>query len=84
MILITGGLGFIGLNTARALLAWGRRACLPNTGAHLPEDLKDEMGIHLFIEPLDVTTRHASLSGHHLAHRGHRLPTALHNGASHC
>jgi len=56
MILITGGLGFIGLNTARALLALGETCVLTrHQSAHLPEDLKDEMGTHLFIEPLDVT-----------------------------
>jgi UDP-glucose 4-epimerase len=55
MILITGGLGFIGLNTARALLALGETCVLTqHQSAHLPEDLKDEMGSRLFIEPLDV------------------------------
>jgi UDP-glucose 4-epimerase len=63
MILITGGLGFIGLNTARALVALDETCVLTqHHGADLPEDLKDEIGSHLFIEPLDVTDVKAFLS----------------------
>ena len=63
MILITGGLGFIGLNTARALLALGETCVLTqHQSAHLPEDLKDEMGSRLFIEPLDVMDVNALLA----------------------
>jgi UDP-glucose 4-epimerase len=63
MILITGGLGFIGLNTARALLAQGEACVLTqHHSAHLPEDLKDEMGSRLFIEPLDAIDINAFLA----------------------
>ena len=63
MILITGGLGFIGLNTTRALLALGETCVLTqHQSAHLPEDLKDEMGSRLFIEPLDVMDVNALLA----------------------
>jgi UDP-glucose 4-epimerase len=62
MILITGGLGFIGLNTARALLALGEMCVLTqHQSSHLPEDLKDELGSRLFIESLDVTDINALL-----------------------
>jgi UDP-glucose 4-epimerase len=56
MILITGGLGFIGLHTARALLALGETCVL--TQHHVtrtPEVIKEEIGSRLFIEQLDMT-----------------------------
>lgn len=63
MILITGGLGFIGLNTTRALLALGETCVLTrHQSAQLPGDLKDEIGSRLFIEPLDVTDVNAFLA----------------------
>src|SRR5579884_852264 len=62
MLLITGGLGFIGLNTARALLALGETCVLTqHRSGQLPEDLKDELGSRLFIESLDVTNINALL-----------------------
>lgn len=62
MILITGGLGFIGLNTARALLDLGETCVLTqHRSAHLPENLKDEMGSRLFIESLDMMDLNALL-----------------------
>ena len=63
MILLTGGLGFIGLNTARALLEVGETCVLTqHRVARIPEVLKDEMGTRLFIEPLDVTDANTFLA----------------------
>ncbi len=63
MILITGGMGFIGLNTARALLALGETCVLTrHQSAHLPEDLKGEVGTLLFVESLDLTNGDALLA----------------------
>ena len=71
MILITGGLGFIGLNTARALLEVGETCVLTqHRVARIPEVLKGEMGTRLFIEPLDVTDANAFLAlgkKHHIS-----------------
>ncbi len=56
MILITGGPGFVGVNTARALLEIDEDCVL--TQHHttiIPEFLKDQVGKRIFIEPLDVT-----------------------------
>ncbi|QBD79594.1 NAD(P)-dependent oxidoreductase [Ktedonosporobacter rubrisoli] len=55
MILITGGLGFIGLQTARALLAMGETCVLTQHSLkRIPEALKGEIGSRLFIEELDM------------------------------
>ena len=62
MILITGGLGFIGLHTARALLARGETCVLTqHRMTRIPEILKEEIGSRLFIEQLDVTDADAFL-----------------------
>ncbi len=62
MILITGGLGFIGLNTARALLEVGEMCVLTQQSvARIPAVLRDEIGTRLFIEPLDVMDTNAFL-----------------------
>lgn len=62
MILITGGLGFIGLHTARALLARGETCVLTqHRMTRIPEILKEEIGSRLFIEQLDVTDSNAFL-----------------------
>lgn len=56
MILITGGLGFIGLHTARRLLDMGEQCVLTQYRvAREPDFLKDEIGKRVFIEKLDVT-----------------------------
>ena len=56
MILITGGLGFIGLNAAGALLAQGETCVLTQHRlTRIPEILKEDIGSRLFIEQLDVT-----------------------------
>lgn len=62
MILITGGLGFIGLHTARALLAMDETCVLTQHHVtRIPEVLKEKMGSRLFIEQLDVTDANAFL-----------------------
>nr|ART40103.1 K422 [uncultured bacterium] len=56
MILITGGLGFIGLHTARRLVDLGESCVLTQYRiAREPDFIKDEVGKRLFIEKLDVT-----------------------------
>jgi len=56
VILITGGLGFIGLHTARALLDEGQEVVLTRyrVGRN-PDFLRDEIGTRAFVCPLDVT-----------------------------
>ncbi|MEV5746960.1 NAD(P)-dependent oxidoreductase [Actinoallomurus sp. NPDC052308] len=62
MILITGGLGFIGSHTARALLDLGESCVLTrHRTARIPAFLEDEVGSRLFVEPLDVTDPDAVL-----------------------
>lgn len=59
MILITGGLGFIGTHTARALLDLGQSCVLlgrrPVADADVPELILSEVGSRTFIEQGDVT-----------------------------
>jgi UDP-glucose 4-epimerase len=63
MILITGGLGFIGAHTARALLALGESCVLTrHRPAEPPEFLVDDLGQRVFIEPLDYTNLDALLA----------------------
>jgi UDP-glucose 4-epimerase len=55
MILVTGGLGFIGLHTARALLDHGEDVVLTQYRvARNPDFIRDEIGKHAFVEQLDV------------------------------
>ena len=62
MILITGGLGFIGLHTARALLEVGETCLLTqHRVTRIPEILKKEIGSRLFVEQLDMTDTRAFL-----------------------
>lgn len=57
MILITGGLGFIGLHTAKACLDAGESVVLTRyRSARVPEFLKDEVGKRVFIEPVDLNS----------------------------
>jgi UDP-glucose 4-epimerase len=56
MILVTGGLGFIGLSTARSLIDLGETCVL--TRFHVardPQFLSEEFGKRAFVEQLDVT-----------------------------
>ena len=59
MILITGGLGFIGLHTARRFLDVGEQVVLTQFRVRRePDFIKDEIGKRVFIERLDVTSAH--------------------------
>jgi len=56
MILVTGGLGFIGLHTARALIDEGEQVVLTQYRVpREPDFIKDEIGKNAFVEQLDVT-----------------------------
>lgn len=62
MILITGGLGFIGSHTARALLDLGESCVLvQRRTAKVPDMFADEAGSRLFVEQADITDRTALL-----------------------
>lgn len=55
MILIIGGMGFIGLNTAARLLEVGEKVLISQHSAHrVPEILGDKLGVQVFTERLDV------------------------------
>jgi UDP-glucose 4-epimerase len=59
MILITGGLGFIGLHTARRFLDVGEQVVLTQYKIRRePDFIKSEIGKRAFIEALDVTAGH--------------------------
>jgi len=59
MILITGGLGFIGLHTARRFLDVGEQVVLTQFRVRRePDFIKAEIGKRAFIETLDVTATH--------------------------
>jgi UDP-glucose 4-epimerase len=56
MILVTGGLGFIGLHTARHLIDMGEQVVLTQYRvAREPDFIKGELGKNAFVEQLDVT-----------------------------
>jgi UDP-glucose 4-epimerase len=58
MFLVTGGLGFIGLHTARALLDAGEDVVLTQFRvAREPDFIKAEIGKRAFVEQLDVTNK---------------------------
>ena len=77
MILVTGGMGFIGLHTARALLDAGEDVVLTRFRSwRLPDFLEPELGARLRVEALDLADgwglleamrRHAVTSVVHLA-----------------
>ena len=84
MQLITGGLGFIGSHTARALLDLDEDCVVTQHSAtHVPEFLQPDVGARLVVEPLDVENasellqignRHAITGIVHLADAAsHRL-----------
>jgi UDP-glucose 4-epimerase len=59
MILITGGLGFIGLHTAKCFLDAGEQVVLTQFRVRRePDFIKAEIGKRAFIETLDVTASH--------------------------
>ncbi len=56
MILLVGGMGFIGLNTALRLLAVGERVVITQHSARrIPDLMTDEIGERVFAERVDVT-----------------------------
>jgi UDP-glucose 4-epimerase len=59
MILITGGLGFIGLHTASCFLDVGEQVVLTQYRVRRePDFIKAEIGKRVFVETLDVTAGH--------------------------
>ena len=59
MILISGGMGFIGLNTAKRFLDAGERVVLTYHNSYRePEFLKAELGKRAFAEKLDISSHH--------------------------
>ena len=62
MILITGGLGFIGLHTARRFVDAGEKVVLTHYRVRRePDFIKAEIGKSVFIESLDVTSAHDAI-----------------------
>src|SRR2546430_11675203 len=56
MILIVGGMGFIGLNTALRFLETGKRVVLSQHSARrIPDALKAEIGARVMVAQMDVT-----------------------------
>src|SRR5437762_8947528 len=59
MILITGGMGFIGLHTARRFLDAGEPVVITQfTTRREPDFIKDEIGKRVFVERVDITSHH--------------------------
>ena len=57
MILITGGLGFLGANLAQLLCARGERVlATSNRNVHIPDFLQPFAGKNLTVAPLDITS----------------------------
>src|ERR1051325_7193808 len=57
MILITGGLGFLGANLAQLLCAQGERVlATSNRNVHVPDFLQSSTGRNLTVAPLDITS----------------------------
>jgi UDP-glucose 4-epimerase len=78
MILISGGLGFIGSHTARALLDLGQACVLTrHRRAHVPDFLEEEVGGRIVIEQLDWTDTASVLQ---LGKR-HEITTIIHLAA---
>lgn len=62
MILVTGGLGFLGLHTTRALLDLGESCVLvQRREPNLPGELADEAGTRVFTEQADIAKPNALL-----------------------
>lgn len=57
MILIIGGMGFIGLNTALRLVEVGQKVVITQHSSHrVPDVLKGEIGSRVFIAQMDVSS----------------------------
>ena len=57
MILIVGGMGFIGLNTALRLVEVGMKVVITQHSSHrVPDVLKSEIGSRVFIARMDVSS----------------------------
>lgn len=55
MILIIGGMGFIGMNTALRFLQMGEQVIITQHNANrIPDVLKEEVGKNVFVERMDV------------------------------
>jgi UDP-glucose 4-epimerase len=79
MILITGGLGFIGSHTARAVLDQGESCVLVQRHADaVPGTLAGELGRRLFAEEVDITDRPAFLE----VGRRHKITGIVHLAGS--
>jgi UDP-glucose 4-epimerase len=75
MILITGGMGFIGLHTARRFLDAGEEVVLTQFHARRePDFIKDEIGKRVSVETLDVTNADAVLD----VVRRHKVTSIVH------
>ncbi len=62
MILVTGGMGFIGMHTTRKLLDAGESVVVAYNNAQREPDIwKDEVGKRVVIERVDTTNPHAVL-----------------------
>jgi UDP-glucose 4-epimerase len=62
MQLITGGMGFIGLHTAHALLEMGEICVLTQYRVkRVPDFIQEEIGKRVFVEQLDITDHSALL-----------------------
>jgi len=63
MILVTGGLGFIGSHTTRALLDVGEDCIVTqHHKTDVPDFLRAEVGTRVIVEPLDITDSEALAS----------------------
>ena len=75
MILITGGMGFIGLHTTRRFLDAGEEVMLTRFNAvREPEFLQEEWGRRVFAERVDITSTHDVMD----AVRTHKVTGIVH------